>query len=220
MRRIPATGEALHLALAVFITLAVMTPPARAHSLRLWVRAAKGSTIEGRAYFPGGGRARHVTVEVLGPDGARLGTTETDDRGEFTFRAQRRCDHRFVVQSPDGHGAEATVEAGSLPDDLPGASGEGRPAETVEAEVKPDGARAAGEKPPAGASAPEGGLRAVVDAAVARHVEPLSRKLEALQSQRRLQDVLGGIGYIVGATGVGFYFLAARKRSGKRPRSE
>ena len=41
----------------------------------------------------------------------------------------------------------------------------------------------------------------------------LRQAVTELQSQRRLRDVLGGLGYIAGLFGLGFYLLARRERA-------
>jgi hypothetical protein len=37
-----------------------------------------------------------------------------------------------------------------------------------------------------------------------------------MQSEIRFRDILGGIGYIVGATGVAMYFLSKRQKKEER----
>ena len=66
---------------------------------------------------------------------------------------------------------------------------------------------------PAGASesAADEDLRAVVEQAVREQVRPLREQLEAYEEKVRARDVIGGIGYILGAAGIAFYFLGVRK---------
>lgn len=51
----------------VLAALLIGPSPALAHSIKVWVRLDSGATCKGRVYFPGGGRAKGVTVDVLGP---------------------------------------------------------------------------------------------------------------------------------------------------------
>ncbi len=53
--------------------------------------------------------------------------------------------------------------------------------------------------------------------AVYNRIAALQDQLDAQQHRVWLRDVLGGIGYIVGITGVAFYFLGARR---KQPKSD
>jgi len=212
---------------ALMLTSAV--PRAHAHKLKIFA-AAEGARITGYAYFPGGGRARESAIEVFGPDDRKLGRTTTDEKGEFTFVAGSRCDHRFVVQSPDGHQATWTVRADELPDWLPEVPTETGAGDTADdgAPVKdPDQPTPEGRKSPepgqsvhtegpprlnnAGESLPRD-LEATLESIVARHVNPLRRQIEQYEEKTRWRDVLGGIGYILGLTGAAFYFLGARRR--------
>ena len=184
---------------------------ASAHKLKLFA-TVEGAAIRGYAYFPGGGRAKDVAVRVLGPGDAKLGETRTDGKGDFAFEATVRCDHRLVAETADGHRAEFLVEAAELPDTVPPPPTADRPG----AEPAKPSTRGA-ERPVPGTAAPPGPeLRSLVEQAVSRQMRPLREQLEAYEERRRLQDVLGGIGYIVGIAGIVFYFLGAR-RGKQRP---
>ena len=47
-------------------------------------------------------------------------------------------------------------------------------------------------------------------------LEDIRQKLDDLREQLWLRDVLGGLGYIVGITGIAFYFLGVRRKESKR----
>jgi nickel transport protein len=201
-------------ALAVVLTV---TGEARAHKLKLWVHAAEGATVKGQAYFsPGGGAAQGISVKALGPEGASLGRVETDEAGEFVFEARHRCDHTFVVETPDGHRAEATLEAASLPTDLPplpeGLRKRSPRSVSVPTAPGPPAAPPA-EEEAAHPAADDPEVARLVDAAVARHVEPLRREIREYEDRVRVHEVLGGIGYIVGLAGLALYFKSHRRRS-------
>ncbi|NIY97843.1 cobalt ABC transporter permease, partial [Salipiger sp. HF18] len=50
--------------------------------------------------------------------------------------------------------------------------------------------------------------------AVRDEVRPLRREIAAYREHNDLQSILGGIGYIVGLFGLGFYLAARRKLAG------
>ena len=172
--------------------------PALAHKMKVFARA-EGGTVIGSVYFPGGGKAADMAVEVFGPGGTKLGAATTDANGKFTFQASLRCDHTFVVKTIDGHRAEYTLKAGELPSALPA----------------PDG-QAAGDTKPESITAPpeknETDLEQIVERAVARQIGPLREQLDRQEGKRRLRDILGGIGYILGIAGAAFYFLGKKKK--------
>ena len=51
-----------------------------------------------------------------------------------------------------------------------------------------------------------------VEAAVARQIRPLREELLATRDALRLQDILGGLGYIFGLTGLALWWRSRRTR--------
>ena len=196
--------------------------PAAAHKAVVFA-TVQGSTMEGEAYFRGGTPIRGAKVTVVGPDEQLLGETTTDEEGKFTLDVRLRCDHRLVVEAGEGHGAEYTVSADELPDDLPkpgapaglagGERGQTGPAPPAEGAGEPAAAPPA-EKP---AAVPDRQELEREIAAVGKQIAALRKDLDKYKNQLRLQDILGGIGYILGIMGLAFYFLGVRR---KEKRSE
>jgi len=181
---------------------------AYAHKLKLFA-TAEGKTISGYAYLSGGARLRDQTVQILSPGGDRLGETKTNDNGEFVFVAACKCDHLLRIDAGDGHGASFVVKAHELPDDLPvlGIPVKGATATSAEA--------TATDK--AGQLVLPTETDKMIVRAVSKQIRPLREQLDHLEETIRLRDVLGGIGYILGITGVVFYILGVRKS--EKPRS-
>ncbi len=226
-------------------------PTAWAHKIYLHAEAV-GQKIEGRAYFRGGAPAQESKVEVFLPDGRKLLETKTDANGEFSFPAPARCDYRLVVDTGDGHGAETILSGADLPESLPPLEkAQLQPPEKTSLAPSEKGASPdqkllqpsgkefpalSGQKPAAAAKADASALekgplpdspkqwQELIEQAVRRQVQPLARKIEQLEDRLRWSDVLGGIGYIVGLTGMGFYLLGIRKNgrpsSGANPTAE
>lgn len=199
------------------ILLALLVPvmhaePAHAHRLSVFA-FADGTMITGSAYFSGGGAPDGAAVTVFGPDGSVLGQTTTDAEGEFSLPLERRVDHRITVETEDGHAAEFVIAAGELPVDLPGD-------DDIAAQPATDMAAAAAavpDAPPAGSLVDEAALEALVSRAVQQQVRPLREQLSAYTDAVRFQEIIGGIGYIVGIFGLAAFMLSRRRRVAGAP---
>ncbi len=178
------------LPLAVALVALPGRSPAFAHALHLFAEG-DGTVIRGRAYYQGGSPAVEAQVLAFGPEGRKLGETRTDAEGAFTLSVTYRSDHRLLVVTGDGHGAEFRVPAAELSASLAPADAE--PAL------------------PAEAASPADEL-----AAIRSQLASLREQLAGYEQRTRLRDVVGGIGYIVGLAGVAFYMAARRaERAGK-----
>lgn len=192
--RYPEARRRLCHALLSLVILAAMAAPASAHRLKVFASAI-GDSIEGEAYFVGSGPAAGVAVTLRDDAGKVLTSGTTGADGRFALPASGTGDIVVTVDAQDGHIARFTI-AGSGP-------------------------AAASSKPqPSAAGAPSAALSpaatvplADIELAVARKIAPLAEQVDALQSSLRLQDIVGGVGYIVGLFGL-LAFLKSR-RSGK-----
>jgi nickel transport protein len=203
---------------ALMLSVLLCIETAYAHKVHVFA-TAEGSTISGCAYSSGGGPLKNTALQIRGPGGGRIGETRTDENGNFTFLARRRCDHELVVETVDGHRASFTVKA----DDLPVfavSGGEG----PLELEAGEAAALEEGSVPPhAGHSEGirEDCLSANIEKAAAgsasRQIRSLRRQLRQAEEKVRMRDVIGGIGYLVGITGIVFYILGRRKTGTDRP---
>ena len=190
------------------VAMMALTQSAYGHKLKVFATGA-GRTIEGYAYFPGGGRAKNMKVHVFGPNDTKLGQTTTDGEGEFTFEAKSRCDHKFVIDTADGHRASHTVPAAELGEDLPASKAihtRNEPPPLAAADAPSEG-----EGNPVG-SASSADVRAMVERAVSRQIRPLREQIERYEEKLRLRDVLGGVGYICGIMGLAFFVLGSKRR--------
>ena len=170
---------------------------------------ARGRTIQGRAYFRGGAPARNATVALRAPDGRTLAETTTDDAGEFAVEARWRCDHQIMVTTGDGHGADFTVKAAELPEELPPLPREGDEPSLPASTPAPNTAAAAIREDAATLPRDADPTAKLDD--IDRQIAALRRQLEAYEQTTRLRDVLGGLGYILGIAGVAYYVLARRR---------
>ncbi|WP_238121370.1 MULTISPECIES: cobalamin biosynthesis protein CbiL [unclassified Xanthobacter] len=174
--------------------------PAQAHKLKVFAAVA-GETVSGYAFFIGGGRPQGAAWTARDATGTQLAGGDTDTEGAFRFTLPQgfASDLTVTVDTHDAHVASTTLAAsrfdGAAPAQSPPASA-ARPPTAAPATMGP--------------STDPQQLAAVVDAAVARQIEPLLERIEALDSRLRFVDALSGIFLIIGLAG-GALWLRARR---------
>ncbi|GAA6164053.1 hypothetical protein NBRC116590_17570 [Pelagimonas sp. KU-00592-HH] len=188
-----------HLCLALALLCAPL--PALAHKVIAGVFPA-GDAIEGELGFSNGDMAVAQEVIVFGPDGAEIGRTITDGDGFFLFTPQQPVAHTFRADMGAGHVAEVTMPAKDVAKIM------GVAAELVEAVANDTATGNSATITVASLSDKE---RLAIAEAVRDEIRPLRREIAAYREKNDLQSILGGIGYIVGLFGLGFYIAARRK---------
>ncbi|NBE07898.1 carboxypeptidase-like regulatory domain-containing protein [Paragemmobacter ruber] len=186
-------ARALALALLLMPALAL---PAAAHKVIAAVYLG-ANTIEGEIGFSDGDMAAGVPVTVTDPAGRVLGETVTDAEGLFSFTPIDPVTHVFRADLGAGHVAQVTLPAEEVARLL------GKAAVTVPAAAAPQG----------DAAAPAADTAAIA-ALLRDELRPLRQDIAAYKEKNDLQTILGGIGYIFGLFGIGFY-IAARRRMAK-----
>jgi nickel transport protein len=183
--------------LALLLTLLALPVPALAHKVIAAVFPS-GSAIEGEIGFSNGDMATDQPVEVYGPDGTLLGETVTDADGFFIFAPTEPVAHTFRSDLGAGHLADVTM-----------------PAEEVARILGVAAPEPAAPAPTTAPAAPGVALSDADRAEIARIVRdemrPLRREIAAYREKNDLQTILGGMGYILGLFGLGFYIAARRQ---------
>ncbi len=202
----------LGLVIAAVLTV-VMITNAQAHKI---ISAAypDGNLIEGEIGFSSGDMAKNILVVITDPNGNKLGEVTTDEEGLFSFTASQKVDHIFRANLSAGHIATFTVLADELPDDL--ASGETQSSVTSTVSKPVESGENSGE---VAALATENSALIVIDqtalekliAKATKETRSLRKDLVQYKEERRLQDILGGIGYILGIFGIASFLLGRRK---------
>lgn len=160
-----------------------------------------GKEIRGEVVADGHGAMSGTKITAYDPAGETLGETVTDEKGEFTLTVTQRCDWK-IVASGGGHQASCVVLAGELPPNLPGQPDAHDHEHPHDDAITQDvGHSHAGElEEPAGE-----------DEELHRQVIALREDIKQLRDKLRWQDIVGGVGYILGLMGVTFYFLGSRR---------
>jgi nickel transport protein len=174
----------------------LLTTPAWAHKV-IASTYVLGGAVEGEIGFSNGDMAADALVTVTTPDGRPLGEARTDAEGFFTFTPTEAVDHVFRADLGAGHVAEVTVQAAEL------SQGGGGTTTTTTVAARAAARAEAADLPP--------GVREMIAETVRDEVRPLRRELVAYREKTDLQGILGGIGYIVGLFGVGFYVVGRQR---------
>jgi nickel transport protein len=205
-------GRRLGRVLALVLTT-LAASPARPHAPAVFAYA-EGAQIRGSVELGGhaSGAARILVKDAGGNTLARLSPTAD---GSFNYQAQRAVEHLIVAEWGDGHQAQWRVSAAELAAgfaDRVQISGMGAAAEPAGAGGQV--ATNAGERAAVSNGHPEldPGVEAAIGLAVARQIGPLRQELAASRERLRLQDVLGGIGYIIGLAGLTLWWRCQRSQ--------
>ena len=202
---------------AVILTalmLVLLCPPqaALAHKVNVfaWI---EGDTVHTESKFSGGREARQATIEVYDGQNNRLLTGSTDDNGKFSFKIPKATALRIVLIAGMGHQNEWRLDEAEVRQglELGGAAVPSVPADIPAPVPAPAVSTAAAAKsPPAGISAEA--VQQIVEKTLDRKLQPIvSMLVESRQPGPSLQDILGGIGYIIGLVGLGAYLKSRRR---------
>jgi nickel transport protein len=188
------------------IVLLAMSPSASAHRVNIFAYV-EGNQVVVECSFSKTRPVRAGQIAVYaGASDQILLTGTTDDAGVFRFPVPDQAKTtglRLALQAGEGHANQWTMDPGefaSAPSPTPQA-----PPQTAEQPSPPD---------PTPVPAPSSGITAreveaivstLLDAKLDAKLAPLRRALLEDQGPR-LQDILGGIGWIMGIIGVAAYF--------------
>ena len=184
------------------VCMLILTPlPALAHKVIAGVFPA-GDAVEGELGFSNGDMAVDKEVIAYGPDGTELGRTLTDSDGFFLYSPTKPVAHTFKADLGAGHVAEITMPAEEVAEIM---GVEAEVTETATLDAPTEGAATVAV---ASLSDEE---RTTIAKVVRDETRPLRREIAAYREHNDMQTILGGIGYIVGLFGIGFYFAARKK---------
>jgi nickel transport protein len=207
---------------SLMILLATATAWCHGISVFAWV---EGELVHVESKFSGGKRPVNATVRVFDPEGKELLSGTTDDKGAWSFDLPQHTALKIVLEAGMGHRGEWTLSAEevgapssaasenvtpqSLPspqsaDTLPTESTTVVPTPVVPTPVVPTPVVPTAE-------GLDARLRTVLAAELATVTARLAH-LEARLDGPSLQDILGGLGYILGLVGIGAYVQARRMR--------
>ncbi len=202
----------LMMTLALFIF--AFEKPVLAHNVIVfaWI---EGDTVYTESKFSGGRKAKNALVEVFNTEGSKLLEGRTDGQGEFSFKVPGKTGMRIVLQGGMGHRGEWTIPAEEVVGEESTSGNDSHLKEEVVIDIhNADDQKTMDRDVVPSSSLTSEDIEAAVERAVDKKLTPIITKLnKSLNPDKKttLQDILGGIGYIIGLIGIGAYFNS-RKR--------
>ncbi|WP_205563269.1 cobalt ABC transporter permease [Cohaesibacter haloalkalitolerans] len=214
----------------MLVVACAFAAPASAHKV-IVSAYADGADIEGEIGFSNGDMAIETDVDILDDDGNILASTKTDDDGIFRYTPTKRIPLTFRANLGAGHVATYHMGLDELPEGIGGDERSAAAADAVNDVVA--------QMAPTNVGTPEGSassvavgldpamLQKLIAAEVGQQLEafkpeiatqmrneikPLRKVVSEYMEKNDLQAILGGIGYICGLFGIGFYVAAVRDR--------
>ena len=176
------------------VALACLALPAEAHRLKLFAQVT-GETIAGYGFYIGGGRPEGADLVVATPNGKEVSRLKTGTDGGFSFTPPTPGRYRLTLSGGDGHLATVDVSTDGTP-----TAGQAVKMTTSPTATLPDNLDAR--------------IAQAVDAAVARQIRPLLEAYDAADGRVRFNDLIGGLGWIVGLAGLWAWFRSRRSDHG------
>jgi len=200
------------------ILLLLAATPTLAHRLQVFA-TVDGSLIAGTVHSGGWGTAAGTHILIQDASGETLAEITPAEDGNFSYKAREPMDHLIVADSGDGHRAAWRISASELAVGFPMREVE-HPHDNSQSHdhrmQAADPTAIDGENPtphPYLSPTLDPALETTIGRVLARQIIPLRQELNAERQRLRLQDILGGIGYIVGLAGLALWWRSGR--SGK-----
>ena len=168
--------------------------PSHAHRVNIFAWF-DGEKVNGRAYYSRGIPVKAAEIEVLSMDGKRLCSLKTGNDGRFSFRPKGREALKIVLFAGPGHKATTVIRTG-----LYGKKGQ------KDSSINSHKWLSSIPKTTACDFSLED-----IDGLLKRRLAPLEREMERLSIRSQeitLNDVISGLGYIMGIMGLWLYFLS------------
>jgi len=200
--------DAMKSILIGLVLLILLSSNGLAHKVNLFAYAENGMVYT-ESYFSGGKKVIGSTIEVFDAKNNKLLLTgKTDKNGEFSFKIPEATGLRIVLTASMGHKNEYLLSEDEVRDAIGIAKlPEKSPPEKMETEKR--------QAPPEKATQIyDDRLESLMEQVVEKKTAPIMKKLLKIEEQMQkpsLQDIIGGLGYIIGLMGIGIYFKYKKK---------
>ncbi len=205
--RIPASVKLILPVLLVFLNC----PSSQAHKIRIFAWEESG-IIKTEAQFSSGRAAKNAAITVVTErNNQELLSGTTDSQGFFSFAVpeaakENRYDLNIIVNSGDGHKNNWQLKAADYLQMQ-------EKTESI-APGPPISQKPTSEHKISTCPLNEEQLTRIIESALEKKLAPIKRSLAQQQEPKpSIQDILGGLGYILGLAGIAAYFKSKNKNS-------
>lgn len=214
-RKLPA------ICMAAMASICVVCSQAQAHKVNVFAYL-EGNRVVVEGYFSASVKAQDTTVSIYDESGKKIHEGRTDKNGIYTFKLADiepfSGDLKIVLDVAEGHKANYTLSATELPKAVQNDRAPKEQSSQAKSEVTPSTTLGVTSQ-----TLDRDALAAALEKAMDKKLEPVIRMLgrqeklllEQQRGEPKLAEIVGGIGWIVGLTGLTAFFWG-RRRYGKR----
>ncbi len=194
--------------------IAFLFPIDLAFSHKVYIYAwVEDNTVFTENYMSGKKPVKSGQITAYDLDGNILVEGKTDEKGKFSFKVLKKSGMKIVLEAGTGHRAQWIV-----------------PIEEINGKLSPDSNEmenhpSMGEKITGNLNSeffrnttPDE-LQMMIEKALDKKLNPVIEQVnKSLQQNQdpRMQDIIGGIGYILGLVGVGMYFNYRKQKNNRQ----
>ncbi len=209
-----------HLPVILLFVILLRPFPAAAHKLNVFAWSS-GNEIQGEVMLSGGRKAKQVKIILENAAShAVLLETGTDEQGKFRFplpeqAVQDKPDLLVVANAGEGHRGEWLLKASEYAGTAAAASQSIDQGDTTApaAQEEETAAESSSGTVQQAAAADVQTLRQIVAEELNKGLTPVRQALaESSEHKPSIQDILGGIGWIIGMAGLAAWMQSRRKQ--------
>ena len=172
-----------------------------------------GNTVHTQSRFSGGRAVQNGRISVYDSQEKLLLTGNTDSAGEFDFNLPGTADIRIVLDAGMGHGNEWVISAEDIEFDSGKGDASGKKMTSPPPDSKPVSTKLTKPIPSISTELTRDEIKAIVDESIDKKLKPMVKLLaESQDDNPSFNDILSGIGYILGLVGLGAYIHYRKKR--------
>jgi nickel transport protein len=182
----------------VYFILFVLNIPALAHKVNIFAYI-EGEKVYTESYFNDGKKCINSKIEVFDINEVKLLEGLTDEKGIFIFDLPQTSYLKIILTASLGHRAENILEINH-----------GKELEKLEIDNSEVNSTEIVQKNNPNVSKED--IQKLINQALDEKLAPIMREIKKSQEEKiSFNDIIGGIGYILGIFGIMAYFLSRKK---------